>query len=65
MDVTKEGRIIGIVPRVTLFYRTAEPPKELQEAAVQQMQDYYKAYAPDTTTVGYDIHVFAKRLAAE
>jgi hypothetical protein len=62
MIVKNDGEIIGVVPRLTLFYRTAKPPEELQEVAVGQMKDYYKEFSPDTSRLGYDIHVFAHRL---
>jgi hypothetical protein len=62
MVVKKEGETIGVVPRVILFYRTANAPEELAEVAVGQMKDYYKVFSPDTSRLGYEIHVFDHKL---
>ncbi len=54
-DIRKAGRIVGVVPRVTVYYRSLAPPKELENEAVATMRAYYSRdgsqFAPDSIVV--------------
>lgn len=64
MDIVEAGQAVGVVPRITLFYRDPLPPIDLQNEAVRAMTAYYSQFAPDTSMFGYDIRLFGVQLTS-
>ncbi len=63
MDVRRDGQLVAIHPRITVFYKTPSLPIDLQNDALTAMTGYYSQFSQDTTVSGYDIHVFARQLS--
>jgi hypothetical protein len=65
MDIVEGGQAVGVVPRITLFYRDQLLPIDLQNEAVKAMTTYYSQFAPDTSMFGYDIRLFGVQLPSK
>ncbi len=63
MDIKDHAKVVDVVPRITVFYRSAQPPAALKDAAVSTMTDYFeKSYAGDMKSLFKPIRVFERQL---